>query len=268
MRRGEMANRFRTSSRSQPRQAHPVPEAGDPEAVLVARLLFRRRLCRPGQRPLPFLRRRSNGDSDAVFPARLTLAIFDHASHSAHARRRMVTDSCLGVARCSLCGRFCDPSRPTPANRPGHSGRFWILSRSLSHGATDVFCSRAAPRGDGPLGPDPRPDSADRHDRQHSGDPDAGAGCIDGPAAGGQHHHRGDHAADDALRADAAGVQHLSLAAAGHDAVPPGAERGHHAADPHPRGQPTACWRPAAWCGPSASSSPAAPPAPTRSSSA
>ena len=50
--------------------------------------------------------------------------------------------------------------------------------------------------------------------------------------------------------------------------VPAGAERGHHAADPHPGRQRRACWRPAAWCGPSASSSPAAPPAPTRSSSA
>ena len=51
-----------------------------------------------------------------------------------------------------------------------------------------------------------------------------------------QHHHRGDYAADDALRADAAGVQHLSLAVAGHDPVPAGAERGHHAADSYPGG--------------------------------
>ena len=51
---------------------------------------------------------------------------------------------------------------------------------------------------------------------------------------GGEHHHRGDYAADDSLRADAAGVQHLPLPAAGHDAVPAGAECGHHAADSHP----------------------------------
>ena len=64
---------------------------------------------------------------------------------------------------------------------------------------------------------------------------------ADGPAAGEQHHDRRDHAADDDLRADAAGVQHFSLAAAGHDAVPAGAQRGHHAADPHPGRRPTGC---------------------------
>ena len=45
---------------------------------------------------------------------------------------------------------------------------------------------------------------------------------------------------------------------AGHDAVPAGAECGHDAADPHPGRHATACWRRAAWCEPSASSSPAA----------
>ena len=48
------------------------------------------------------------------------------------------------------------------------------------------------------------------------------------------------------------------VAAAGHDAVSAGVERGHHAADSHPGGQRRPDWRPAGWCGPSASSSPAA----------
>ena len=73
---------------------------------------------------------------------------------------------------------------------------------------------------------------------------------------------RGDHAADDDLRPHAAGVQHLSLAAAGDHARPAGAQRRHDAADPHARRQRRACWRPAAWSRASASSWPA-----TRSSS-
>ena len=55
---------------------------------------------------------------------------------------------------------------------------------------------------------------------------------------------RGDRAADDDLRPHAAGIQHLSLAAAGDDAGPAGAQRGHDAADSHARRQRQACTPP------------------------
>ena len=108
------------------------------------------------------------------------------------------------------------------------------------------MASAAMPRAVSPLGSRARSDPAAVPDRQRAGDSGAAADARAGRPAVGEHHDRGDHAADDDLRAHAAGVQHLSLAAAGHDALPTGAQRGHHAVDSHPGRTPRACWRPAA----------------------
>ena len=78
-------------------------------------------------------------------------------------------------------------------------------------------------------------------DRQRAGDHGAAAGGDAGCAAGGEYHALGDRAADDDLREDAAGIQRLSVAAAGDDAGPAGAQCRHDAADPHAGGQRQAC---------------------------
>ena len=55
------------------------------------------------------------------------------------------------------------------------------------------------------------------------------------------------HPADDDLRAHAAGVQRLSVAAAGDHAGAAGAQRGHDAADSHACRHRRARWRPGTW---------------------
>ena len=79
--------------------------------------------------------------------------------------------------------------------------------------------------------PRPRSDSADCHHRQRAGDHGAVAGCADGRAAGGEYHGRRARAADDDLRAAAAGVQRVSVDAAGDDAGAAGAQCGDDAVD-------------------------------------
>ena len=106
--------------------------------------------------------------------------------------------------------------------------------RSLS-GETDVFRGSVnIPFARRPHHAAARPGLSGRDRCQRARHSGAAAHCADGSAAVGQCGHRRDHAADDDLRPHAAGIQYLSLLIAGHHALPPRAQRGHDAIDPHP----------------------------------
>ena len=238
--------------------AHPVPKAGNPRPVLVARFLLRRRFAILGWTSHPLL----GGYLSGVWMASPSSGTLSNLTiYSIHPMLGWYPNKFgLRAARRSALGKFapvchstpCIPSGLCPAERRGTRQKpTWTLGPLFGRfpllitGATDVSCSHAAPRGTRPLGPYPRPDSAYRHGRQHSGDPGAGAGRLDGPVVGRQYHHRGDYAADNSLRANAAGVQRLSVLVVGHNPIPAGVERGHDAVDSYPRRQRSASWRPA-----------------------
>ena len=82
---------------------------------------------------------------------------------------------------------------------------------------------------------EPRDVLPDRVHQPAAGDPGAAADVRAGRAAGRQPHAVGHRAGDDDLRAEPAGIRGLPVAAAGDHAVPAGAERGDHPADPHRR---------------------------------